>query len=201
MASQHGSRKTANGSMKYDLTQISEEEFRVLHTFVQACFDQGKQQFSPVLTRITNQNEGFDPHHMEYIAKDGALAVTLENRGDYQTRFQIWVTSAYKASFSFYQTLAHELVHGYAGLKYGHNAHWRRWYYRVMWHLIEAKMIPTPESPLREVCFQTGLGYNYTSAKAELDLIDEAFTKAEEEHDHVLQNYWKRINAPSRNHV
>lgn len=189
--------------MKYELPQISEDQFTDFHSFVQSCFDLGRQQFDPKLTRITTVNKGFNPLHAEYLRKSDALAVTMENHGDYQKRFQIWVNPCYKEpSFGFYMTLAHELVHGYAGLKYGHNAHWRRWLYRVMWHLDRSSMIPEAVDGLELVCFNTGLRYNYTNHKAELDLIEEAFRVAEQEHDKVEENFWKRtIDAPSRNLV
>lgn len=179
--------------MKYDLPQISEEEFDRFHAFVQSVFDQGRQRFSPELQRITTVNEGFHPEHAAYLKSTDSLAVTMENRGEHQEKFSIWVNPAYKEpSFRFYTTLAHELTHGYAGLKYGHNSHWRRWFYRVLWHLDRSAMIPASEEPLRLVCYGMGLQYNTVSSSQELYLVDEAFAKAEEEHPQVEDNFWER---------
>lgn len=166
--------------------------------FVQACFDEGRQQFSPKLRRITTENVGFVPVHEAYLKKTSSLAVTMEGYGDYQKKFDIWVTPQYKtASPKFYMTLAHELTHGYAGLKYGHNSHWRRWFYRVLWHLNSAGYF-NPESPIEDILFSVECAYNVSSLKGGIELLDEAVAKAGVEHHRVLENFAKRmIGAPS----
>lgn len=188
--------------MRYGLTQISEEEFEKLHTFVRACFDQGRQRFSPRLVTISTEAEWFPEEHRPYLADCSSLGVTMETREKHQEEFHIWITPQYtQPVFRFYMTLVHELVHGYAGLKYSHNAHWRRWFYRVMWHVISADIIPKPESSLEQVLFSVECSYNggaqpYWQSGA-LDLVREASAKALSEHNVILDNYWKRLGCPA----
>ena len=177
--------------MKYGLTQISKEEFDNLHAFVRACFDQGYQRRDPPLLKSISIHHSWAPQeHQEYLARNDSLGVTMGTH-----EFDIWITPAYKGPvFKFYMTLAHELVHGYAGLKYGHNAHWRRWFYRVLFHLVEAKIIPTPESDIQSVLLSVELSYNpkwWQSGAA--GLVDEAINKAQQEHSKVLDSYWSRL--------
>lgn len=177
--------------MKYGLSQITEDEFDRLHQLVLSVFDEGRQRFSPTLATVGTDISWFPQCHRAYLAKHQALGVTMEDLGARQEEFHIWITPAYVGPvFKFYMTLAHELVHGYAGLKYGHNAHWRRWFYRVMWHLHAAGFIPEPESELQAVLWGQGISYNRSGN--EFNLVTEAFAKAEEDHDKVLDNFWKR---------
>ncbi len=188
----------------YKLSLIPREEFNNLHSFVQACFDEGRQKFNTKLKTISTDIDDFPACHRPYLARCDALGVSMADRGMTNKEFHIWITPSYeKLSYRFYMTLAHEMVHGYAGLQYGHNAHWRRWFYRVLWHLNEAKMIPEPESELRMVAFSVECSYNHSTdyTKSLHALPVEAFAKAEEEHGRVLKNFWKRINAPSNNSV
>ena len=181
------------GKLKYGLTIIPEEEFNRFHALVQSCFDQGRQRFSPTLETIGTDISWFPSCHRAYLAKHEALGVTMEDLGVRQEEFHIWITPAYQTPvFKFYMTLAHELVHGYAGLKYGHNAHWRRWFYRVMWHLHAGGFLPEPENELKMVLWGQGLSYNRVSG--ELELVTEAFDKARRDHSKVLDSYWKRIS-------
>ncbi len=178
---------------------MERESFDNLHLMVRACFDEGRQRFHPTLTRITIHNSGFRKDHAEYIEKDQCLAVALEN-GGLQKNFSIWVNPSYTGDcYWFRATLVHELVHGYAGLRYGHNAHWRRWYYRVMWHMAQTGYLIINPDKLENLCLDVGLNYNYVGG--ELTLVREAFAKAESEHSQVLSNFWKRINAPSNHSV
>lgn len=180
---------------------MTEAEFHELHTFVQACFDQGHQRFHPRLRRITTAKTGYSPSHEAYLKTTTSLAVTMEGMGDYQKEFDIWVNPAYtKNTPRFRATLAHELVHGYAGLKYGHNAHWRRWYYRVLWHLQKADLLKIRD--LSDFVCSVEMAYNQVSWNSGIVLLCEAQEKAEEEHKDVLQNFWKRIvDAPSHHSV
>lgn len=183
--------------MRYGLPQISQGEFDNFHKFVQACFDEGRQRFSPELVTIGTDINWFPQLHQAYLAKDTSLGVTMEDYGEYQSKFHIWINPAYKEpSFRFYATLAHELVHGYAGMKYSHNAHWRRWFYRVLYHLMGSELIPQPLDSIRMVCYGLGINYNHRSASSELQLIDEAFVQAQKEHPKVLENYWRRLSCP-----
>lgn len=120
----------------------------------------------------------------------------MEPEGSYQEYFNIWITPRYElATFRFYLTLAHELTHGYAGLKYGHNAHWRRWFYRVVWHLNEAKFFPHYKSGLLYDLMPVEYQYNQSPKHDPVLTTLEAFRKAENEHDQVMENYLKRVNA------
>lgn len=178
--------------MDYELPQMSREEFTEFHEYVRACFDQGRQRFNPELRRITTDPTGFDPEHEAYLKTTESLAVCMEGRGDYQEQFDIWVNPSYKEdSARFRLTLAHELTHGYAGLKYGHNAHWRRWYYRVLYHLHSAGFIEGPS--IGTFMVQTESRYNTVSLLQGNLLIQEAVEKADSEHNTVTTNYLKRM--------
>lgn len=185
--------------MKYELPQMDEAHFMEFYTFVLSCFDQGRQRFQPQLRRITTEKTGYSPHHEAYLRETTALAVAMEGMGDYQKEFDIWVNPAYgKDNPRLRATLAHELVHGYAGLKYGHNTHWRRWYYRVLYHLQHADLLGLENLP--EFVYNVELSYNQVSVRQGETLIIESANKAKEEHAQVLKNYWKRIlGAPSSN--
>lgn len=117
----------------------------------------------------------------------------MEGRGDYQKYFDIWVNPSYKHDSARLRcTLAHELTHGYAGLKYGHNAHWRRWYYRVLYHLSNAGFIHYPD--LEDFMVGVEYLYNHSSSWSQGDrLVDEAISKANDEHNTVTTNYLKRM--------
>lgn len=168
------------------------KEFDEFHSFVLACFDQGHQRFHPKLRRITTDKTGYAPEHEAYLEKGDALAVTMEGWTDIETEFDIWVTPTYyRNSPLFRATLAHELVHGYAGLKYGHNAHWRRWYYRVMWHLQKAHFLGMRDLP--QELYDTEKRYNRVSMVQGETLLCEAAETAEAEHSQVLESFWKRI--------
>lgn len=182
--------------MKYNLPVLSEDDFSDLHTFVQACFDLGRQRFSPTLKTVSNNWTDLPEIHHGYLAKCQSLGVAMTAPAEEHGDFHLWMTPQWEtASQSFYNTLVHELVHGYAGLQYGHNAHWRRWLYRVRWHLNEAFMTPMYIHDLRMHCFNIGLTYNKSKENNEFDLLVEAFATAKEEHNQVMDNYWKRLYA------
>lgn len=200
--------------MLYRLNAISEEEFNRFHSLVRAVFDQGRQRFDGRLRTVTDDPTLFPKSEQEYLAQNKALGVTFKLRGEEFGTFHIWMNPAYaEPSFSFFNTLAHELCHGYAGVGYGHNAHWRRWYYRVMYHLWENGFISTPdEDPtdpdrypgetLEIMCYAKGFQYNrIDSSQDELGLVREAFAKAKSDSDKVKENYFRRTLAQGANHI
>lgn len=179
----------------YQLPQMPKSEFKEFNNFVRACFDQSKARKVPELKRIDVHVKGHHPRHVKYIEKFQPLAVTVVSGKDMDTAFSIWVNPAYRDdTFKFRMTLAHELAHGYAGVKYGHSAHWRRWFYRVMWHLDSAEFLPEHEDPLSLICFASGHLYNH-SDKSERHLVEEAFEQADREHKDVLDSYWERTTC------
>lgn len=183
--------------MRYGLTQIPQSEFDTLHTFVKACFDEGRQRFSPTLETIGTNFTWFPEVHQDYLASNVALGTTMEISEEHQKKFHIWITPQYKEPvFKFYMTLVHELVHGYAGLKYGHNAHWRRWFHRVMWHAIAAKVIPEPDSSVDLVLYSVECNYNYGTPESAYQLVRESISQAWKEHSKILDNYWRRLECP-----
>lgn len=195
LATRSGKAAMASGtwSGQYGMSVIPREDFEEFHTFVQAVFDEGRQRFSPVLASIS-QDTRFAPEcHIPHLASCDSLGVTMEDFGKSKQEFHIWMNPAYKLpTFRFYMTLAHELTHGYAGLQYGHAPHWRRWYYRVLCHLIEAKMMPVPESDIEMILYAVEARYNHSVGDL-FALPVEARNKAKEEHQKVLENYWSRI--------
>lgn len=190
------SRKTGLGvekSINYDLDVISEEEFNLLHCYVKSIFDQGRQRFKMDLVTCTNKIALCPQEHWPYLTESDSLGVSMTAQGNPE-EFHIWLTPAYKKpQFKFYMTLVHEMVHGYAGLKYDHGPQWRRWFYRTLWHLVQAGFIPEPLDELKYVC----LSVEYTYCKAvKVDpmlTILEALNKAEQEHDIVNDNYFRRL--------
>ncbi len=187
--------KAGSSLMKYDLSVISREEFDTIHTFVQAVFDEGRQRFSPTLMTVSTNIKDFPPVHQAHLAKCDSLGVAMSDFDKAKDEFHLWMTPSYKLpAFRFYMTLAHELTHGYAGLQYGHSAHWRRWFYRVLSHLVIAKMIPKPASPINMLLFSVESCYNHAGGDL-FALPVEATAKVNEEHDRVMQNYWERIGA------
>lgn len=178
----------------YNLPQIDEKVFEAFNTMVQACFDQGKQRSEHRLLTISTEVAHLHKTHAAYVNKHQPLAVAIA-AGKHLEDFNVWVNPQYKEdSFKFRLTLAHELVHGYAGIQYGHSAHWRRWYYRVVTHLYMAEFIPEPVDKLPVVLWGTGMRYNHTGDKRqEIDLVTEAMAKAKSEHDDVIENFWSRI--------
>lgn len=182
-------------SLKYNLSMIPKEEFDKFHTMVRACFDVGKQQFSPELKTVSTHYSDMPQCHWQYLAKSDALGVAMADHNMNGKEFHLWISPSYTwPSFKFWMTIAHELTHGYAGLQYGHSAHWRRWFYRVMWHLAKEDFIPKSESDLSLVLFSVEKAYNYTGAKM-LDSILEAFNRAEKDHKQVMEHYWERLNC------
>lgn len=191
--------ETGPESLKYNLPLISRNDFDMFHTFVQSVFDEGRQRFNPRLNIISNQWVDFPEPDDVYLSNCTSLGVCMEPPGAYQSYFNIWINPSYKDPvFKFWMTLAHELTHGYVGAKYGHNAHWRRWFYRVMWHLNETFLIPEPEDSLFSICICQEFTYNQ-SIKLDCALtVREAFSKAEKEHDKIKTNFIRRMNfAPS----
>lgn len=177
----------------YDLPALDVVEFQQLHSFVKAVFDEGRQRFKMELATVTNQIAMCPPSHWPYLTKCDCLGVSMQAQGKPE-EFHIWINPAYKKPvFKFYMTLTHELVHGYAGLQYGHNSHWRRWFYRTLWHLVEGSMIPMPEDELKYVCCTVEHAYNHTPKLDPMLTILEAFNKAEGEHDKVKANYFRRL--------
>lgn len=182
----------------YDLDVIGPLEFDLLHTYVKAIFDQGRQRFDMRLATMTNKVALCPQAHWPYLTKTDSLGVSMTEIGKPE-EFHVWINPQYKKPlFKFYMTLAHELVHGYVGMKYGHNAHWRRWFYRVLWHLVEAEFIPEPQDPLKYVCITVEHAYNHVLRVDPMLTILEAFSKAKSEHEAVNENYFRRLgNAHS----
>lgn len=145
--------ETGPESLTYKLPLISRNDFDMFHEFIRSVFDEGRQRFNPRLNIISNERLDFPERDAEYLKDCTSLGVCMEPSGAYQSYFNIWVTPSYKEPvFKFWMTLAHELTHGYAGVKYGHNAHWRRWFYRVLWHLNHTDLMPKPEDDLFWIC-------------------------------------------------
>lgn len=182
-------------SVKFNLSQMSKGEFDQFHAFVQACFDQGRQRVTPKLRAISNDIADMPEIHRGYLQTTSEIyALTMTTQGTRAETFDIYmIPQLLPGSFRFYLTLTHELVHGYAGLYCGHNAHWRRWLYRVLCHLDMAGMLPEHEDPVRLVCFSTGMGYTKGTSKQEVDLVKEVFTRAENEHTKVMDAYTERL--------
>ncbi len=177
----------------YDLTTISHDQFDILHTFIRSVFDQGRQRFTINLATMTNQAGLCPEYHWPYLFKTDSLGVSMTARGN-SSEFHVWINPSFREPlFKFYMTLVHELVHGYAGLSYGHNAHWRRWFYRTMWHLVQAEIIPAPEDELKYVCTTVEHSYNQSPKIDPMLTILEAFNKAESEHEVVKTNYFRKL--------
>lgn len=177
----------------YDLSILPVDQFEPVHAFVRAVFDQGRQRFKMDLATVTSSVAQSPQAFWDYLNKTDSLGVSMKAEGETE-KFHIWITPSYKQPlFKFYMTLVHELVHGYAGMQYGHNAHWRRWFYRTLWHLVEAGMMPAPEDELKYVCTTVEHAYNYTPKLDPMLTILEAFHKAESEHDQVMKNYFIRL--------
>lgn len=185
-----------SGDYDYNLPILPQEEFDLLHTFVLAIFDQGRQRFKMDLKTVTVDPYECPENHLNYLLTSDSLGVSMTARFRPE-EFHIWINPAYKKPvFKFYMTLVHELVHGYAGMSYGHNAHWRRWFYRTLWHLHEVGFIPRPVDELKMVCLSVEYTYRNGEARIYVDpmlTILEAFSKAEKEHDQVKANYFKRL--------
>lgn len=139
-------------------------------------------------------------YHWDYLLKTDSLGVSMTVAGAPE-KFHVWINPAYtEPSFKFYMTVAHELVHGYAGLQYGHGPQWRRWFYRTLWHLVEAGFIPKPQSELKYICLSVESNYNRSIKIDPMLTIAEALHKAEQEHDKVNDNYFRKLrNATSSN--
>lgn len=177
----------------YDLEVIGFLEFDLIHTYVQSIFDQGRRRTDVKLKTMTNKIAHCPQGHWPYLAESDCLGVSMTDHGK-PDEFHVWINPAYKAPvFKFYMTLAHELTHGYVGLGYGHNAHWRRWFYRVLWHLVESKLIPEPEDALKFVCISVEHAYNHVLKVDPMLTILEAFNKAQSEHSVVNSNYLIRL--------
>lgn len=192
--------ETGPESLKYNLPLISRNDFDMFHEFIKSVFDEGRQRFNPRLNIISNQRLDFPERDAEYLKDCTSLGVCMEPPGAYQSYFNIWINPAYKdAVFKFWMTLAHELTHGYVGAKYGHNSHWRRWFYRVMWHLNQTDLMPKLDvDNLFWVCINQEYIYNLSPTLDPALTIREAFSKAEKEHDKVKTNFIRRMsNAPS----
>lgn len=182
--------------LKYNLSVISQEEFETFHTLVQSVFDEGRQVYHPKLMQVSTDWTEMPEVHHAYLTKSDCLGVCMSELGMENEEFHVWITPSYIAPmYKFYMTLAHELCHGYVGTRYGHNAHWRRWFYRVLWHLNEAKLIPEPESELKWVGVSVEYCYNYKPNVDPMLTIMEAFNKAKSEHSQVMNNFLGRMNA------
>jgi hypothetical protein len=179
--------------VKYNLGMVNQSEFENLNHLTLACFDQGRQVYRPRLTQISTEISEMPDIHQPMLAKGGALALTMSTWGTRHETFEIWVTDRFKpGSYNLYQTLVHELVHGYAGLALGHNINWRRWFYRVLWHADEAGMLPPHGDDLRAICFSIACRYSQKEAWRELGLIDQTFEQAQKEHTKVMNDYLRR---------
>lgn len=189
-----GNARSGNKDYDYNLQVIPQYEFNLIHCFVEAIFDQGRQQFDMKLMTITDQISLCPQKWWEYINKEQPLGCSMPDPDP--EKFHIWMNPAFKLPyFKFYMVLLHELTHGYAGMQYGHNSHWRRWYYRVLWHCVKAEMIPKPVDQLKYVCVMVEKEYNRTVKVDPMLTILEAFSKAEKEHDQVMSNYFRRLGS------
>lgn len=182
---------------RFDLKQMDQDVFEDFHNLVLAVFDEGKQRVKPRLRYIGHSTEGLDESHADFIMDEAPLGLATANLADAPGEFfDIWMSPSFAGdSFYFRKTLAHELVHGYTGIQCGHNAHWRRWVYRVLMHLHKADMILTND--IHEVCFTEGWRYIKDPAKLEQEdlLIEEVHRKVNKEHDRVLAHYFRRTHA------
>lgn len=107
--------------------------------------------------------------------------------------FHLWMNPSWQlATNAFYTTMTHELVHGYAGLQYGHGPQWRHWFSRVMFHVNEARMLPNYDENLYMRCFNVDLTYN-KSATSSMDTVVKSFNTASSEHPAVKTNYLERL--------
>lgn len=179
---------------KYNLSVIPEEEFTTFHTFVKAVFDEGRQWYKPELMTISQDWADMPEIHHAEMRKSDCLGVSMADEGMHHEEFHIWMSPSWAHPvFKFYMTLAHELCHGYVGLQYDHTPSWRRWFYRTLWHLNRAQLIPQPLDELKYVCITVELAYNLKPKVDPMLTILEAFHKAESEHDKVLDNFVGRL--------
>lgn len=183
-----------DGHMKYNLPALSEADFTTVHTFVQACFDEGRQRFKPELLTVSKDWRDFPKHFQDELKARQSMGVAMHELGESGKTFHLWMNPSWHLPTQrFYNTLIHELVHGYAGLFYGHSQQWRYWYHRVMWHLNETDIMPNPSKSLHIQCFNVDLNYN-KGAGSSWDSVIFAFHAAKRDHDKVLDNYVKRLS-------
>lgn len=180
--------------MNYNLKILSYSDFQVFDAAVQACFDLSRRVYKTQLVSVTDDWQDLPKEHHQYMQEKKSLGTTMDETGNHQI-FHTWVNPQFiRPSYKFYHTLVHELCHGYAGLQYGHAAHWRRWFYRVSWHLDQAKLMPKPASPLPMLCWNVEYIYNRKSENM-MGTVLEAHKRAEEEHEQFLVNFEKRKAA------
>lgn len=193
-----GATKGLESGSSYQLSMMEKADFDIFHSVIQATMDQGRKRSNPELVRITTENEGFIEEHSDYLEKEKPLGCTMIINGDYD-RFAVWMNPSFVDHRNFRITLAHELTHGYVGVAYQHSAHWRRWFYRVLWHLDRQDLlkIEPDDDPLMHIAFYRGIQYvrNTEHYYRERLLVEEAFEQAEAEHDNVLANLLVRCNA------
>lgn len=180
--------------MKYNLKILPYSEFEVFHAAVQAVFDLGRSPI-PNIISVTTEIPEAPLVHQKYLTKSGAMGVMMNRASGTSSDLCLWINPQFKeTSYFFYMVLAHELTHGYAGLQYGHAAHWRRWFYRVMYHLTEVDLLPPSEDPLNMVCWGVEYTYNRTCNNMAESVL-EAFDRAEKDHEQFLENFEKRKMA------
>lgn len=181
--------------LRYDISVISQDEFEDFNNLVLSVFDEGKQWYKPKLMTVSHNFLEMPKIHHESMAKSTCLGVAMADEGKHHDEFHIWINPQWRAPvFKFYMLLAHELCHGYVGLQYDHTPSWRRWFYRTLWHLNEARMVPKPEDELKYVCVMVEMEYNKKPKVDPMLSILEAFHQAEREHDKVMDNYVTRIS-------
>ena len=185
--------------MKYNLSLLSEEDFQQYHLFVKACFAESvHRRYTPELATVSSDWSDFPKSHQISLAESDSLGMTMSDFGEVNRKFHIWMTPSYRSpSTQFYKTLLHELCHGYAGLTQGHNAHWRRWYYRVLAHAVWGNIL---DIKLPETCYAVERCYNSVGDLMSLPI--EAANKAKEEHDRVMDRYMRSLlDATCSNYV
>lgn len=179
----------------YGLKMIPQEEFDGINQLVLAVLDQGRKLDRPKLTLITSDSSGMTADDRKYIAKHKPLGCTFAPAMGY-TEFQTWIMPAFNDSQYFRAVLLHELVHGYVGIQYNHGPQWRRWYYRVLWHAINAGFLNLDrlQDSVQDLCRDLTCIYFQNDAK-ELALITEAIARSEAESDKVSDNLFRRLTS------
>lgn len=119
------------------LTKIlSEEDFNLFHAGVLATRLAGRHT-SGKLMLLTDDYRDLPEELHRYIEREKPLGYCVSPTGWNEKVFEVWVTPAYQDSTQFRCTLLHELLHGYVGISYGHNAHWRKHMYSALFHMAE----------------------------------------------------------------
>lgn len=188
-----GSELTVAG---YKLPMMTRDDFDLINQLMLSVFAQGRKRQIPFLTRVTVDNEGFNEDHTSYLSTEKPLGCTMVENSEWD-RFSVWITPSYtEDSHSFRLTLTHELTHGYVGVGYQHGVHWRRWYYRVLKHLdLQGLLLRDPDELILHTAFYQGIRYvrNLNHYVRERLLVEEAFAKAEREHEAVMSDLLGRL--------